>query len=67
MKNLTIALSAVAVAALLSGCAYRTYDTYGYQYGYAPRLAYAVPVENYYYVGGHRLSCRYDYDSRFCS
>jgi len=67
MKNLAIALSAVAVAVFLSGCAYRTYDTYGYRYGYAPRLAYAVPVENYYYVGGHRLSCRYDYDSRFCS
>jgi len=66
MKNLAIALSAVAVAALLSGCAYRTYDTYGYRYGYAPRYAYAVPLNDYYYVGGHRFSCRFDYDSRFC-
>ncbi len=48
MKNLAIALSAVAVA-----------------YGYAPRYAYAVPLD-YYYVGGHRFSCRFDYDSRFC-
>jgi hypothetical protein len=66
MKNLAIALSTVVVAALLSGCAYRTYDEYGYRYGYGPRYAYAAPVENYYYVGGHRLSCRFDYDSRFC-
>ena len=66
MKNLAIALSAVVVAALLSGCAYRTYDEYGYRYGYGPRYAYAAPVENYYYVGDHRLSCRFDYDSRFC-
>ena len=65
MKNLAIALSAVAVAALLSSCAYRTYDTYGYRYGHAPRYAYAVPLD-YYYVGGHRFSCRFDYDSRFC-
>jgi len=66
MKKLAIALSAAAVAAMLSGCAYRTYDEYGYRYGYGPRYAYAAPVENYYYVGGHRLSCRFDYDSRFC-
>jgi hypothetical protein len=65
MKNLALALSAVTVAALLSGCAYRTYDEYGYRYGYTPRYAYAAPTD-YYYIGGHRLSCRFDYDSRFC-
>jgi hypothetical protein len=65
MKNLALALSAVTVAALLSGCAYRSYDEYGYRYGYGSRYAYAAPTD-YYYIGGHRLSCRYDYDSRFC-
>ena len=68
MKNLAILLSAAAVAALVSGCAYRTYDQYGYRYdryGYAPRYAYAAPAD-YYYLGGRRFSCRFDYDSRFC-
>jgi hypothetical protein len=68
MRNLAIVLSAAVVAALVSGCAYRSYD-YGYRYdryGYAPRYAYAAPAD-YYYLGGRRFSCRYDYDSRFCS
>jgi hypothetical protein len=66
MKKLAIALSAAAVATLLSGCAYRTYDTYGYRYGYAPRYAYVAPADTYYYIAGRRYSCRYDFDSRFC-
>ena len=66
MRNLAIGLSAAAVAVLLSACAYRSYDEYGYRNGNGARYAYAAPVDDYYYVGGHRLSCRYDYDSRFC-
>ena len=66
-ENLALSLSAAALAALLSGCAYwTTLTNTATDAGNASRYAYAVPTDNYCYVGGHRLNCRFDYDWRFC-
>ena len=78
MKKLAIALSAGALAALLSGCAY---DNYAYDNGYNGYYSdrYVSGYGNRYYgsrddrrsdrdyrFGNRRFNCRYDYDSRYC-
>jgi hypothetical protein len=63
MKKLAIFLSAAAVSALLSGCAY---DRSGYGYGYG-RFEYSNRYgDGRYYMDGRRYNCRNDYDRRYC-
>ena len=66
MKKLAIALSAAAVAALVSGCAY---DTYGNGYGYGYGTGYGNRYDNgdYYNRGSSRTDdCPRNYDRRYC-
>ena len=64
MRMLTTALAAAVAIALLSGCAYRTYDRASY--GYGNDYSYGDRYDRYDY-GRYDRDCWYDrYGDRHC-